>query len=422
MVAIFTYGIVYNAWGLFLNLFVLASDFDKEFLGLANMAPAVSALVLGIPLGIFSNKIGQKKAMLVGLAASAAACGLIAVSSQAPLILIASFLWGMGTTLFTISQAPLTMEVSDAGNRLTLFSLNSSLQFISGIIGNFAAGLVPGLVAGWFNISDISPAAYQSVFLCSAIVGFAAIIPIYLIHKEKHIFEPSLAQPVRPTADSPEDYGIKWLFKKDVIRLLLPNLITGAGAGILIPYLNVFYMERFELGNEELGFLFSLSSIITGMAVLAGPRLTRWFGGKIKLVVVSQSLSLAFMMLAGFSSNLTASAIGFLMRAMLMNIAPPGWTAFVMEQTPPARQGTISSYLNLLWTAGWLSGPYISGLVQESYGFKPLFIATFCLYALAIGLTWKFFHKTELNTAPVKETVEGTVSIGHLNVAVEKGE
>lgn len=400
LVTIFIYGIVYNTWGLFLNLFVLSNNFNKEFLGFANMVPAIAALVLGIPLGVVSDKIGRKRAMLVGLAVSAFSTGLMAISTSAGVILTSSFFWGVGTTLFTISQAPFLMKISDEKNRLTLFSLNSSMQIMAGVLGNYFAGQIPGIAAGWLKISEVSPAAYQAVFFTCTGVGFLAIIPILFIHKDQQRIVSSTIKPVEGLVENPADFNLRRLITPEVIKLSLPNMIIGAGAGILIPYMNVFYMERFGLGNRELGILFSLSALITGVGIMSGPRLAKWLGSKIKVVVFTQAASLFFMMLAGFSQVMGLSVIGFLMRGMLMNIAPPVWSAFCMEQTSPSRQGAVNSFLNLTWTAGWLAGPFISGLIQERYGFSPLFIATFLLYGLAILLTWIFFHNSE----PKKET------------------
>ncbi len=365
LTAIFFYGVIYNAWSLFLNLFVLARGFNKEFLGLANMMPAAAALVLGIPLGMLSDRIGQKKAMLIGLASSALACAFMAAADSAITITAASLLWGSGTALFTISQAPFMMKISDEGNRLALFSLNGSLQIFSGVFGNYLAGLIPGIAAGWLNVPEISPSAYQAVFLCCAAVGFLGLAPISLIRvRESSTGEPeNLAS--KAGAGMAALPGIQWVFSGQTLKLLAPNFIIGVGAGLLIPYLNVFYIERFGLENEALGFLFSLSSLITGAGMLAGPILTRWCGGKIRMVALVQALSLGFMLLAGFSKYLIISSIGFLVRAMLINIAPPVWSAFVMEQTAADRQGAMSSFQNLVWTAGWFCGPYLSGLVQE---------------------------------------------------------
>jgi predicted MFS family arabinose efflux permease len=73
-----------------------------------------------------------------------------------------------------------------------------------------------------------------------------------------------------------------------------------------------------------------------------------------------------------------------------------------MEQTPEHQQGTVSSFLNIAWQVGWSVGPYISGVVQERYGFSPLFVATTILYLVAIAVMWKLFHQVEeVRSAPV---------------------
>ena len=40
----------------------------------------------------------------------------------------------------------------------------------------------------------------------------------------------------------------------------------------------------------------------------------------------------------------------------------------------------VTSIRNLAWNVGWAVGPYISGLVQQRWGFNPLFVNTAVLY------------------------------------------
>ncbi len=108
-------------------------------------------------------------------------------------------------------------------------------------------------------------------------------------------------------------------------------------------------------------------------------------------MVVTQSSSLVFLLLMGFAPVLWLSAIGYLMRTALMNMASPLYTAFCMEHTPEHQQGFVNSVLNLSWNIGWAVGPFVSGVVQQNYGFAPLFVATAVLYFFAIVLQWKFF-------------------------------
>ncbi len=60
------HGLVYSAWTLFFNLYLLERAFTLEFLGKANAAPGLAALLLGIPLGLLSDRMGRKSAMLLG--------------------------------------------------------------------------------------------------------------------------------------------------------------------------------------------------------------------------------------------------------------------------------------------------------------------------------------------------------------------
>jgi predicted MFS family arabinose efflux permease len=76
-------------------------------------------------------------------------------------------------------------------------------------------------------------------------------------------------------------------------------------------------------------------------------------------------------------------------------MSAPLYSAFCMEHIPENQQGFANSILSLTWNVGWAVGPYISGLVQERYGFTPLFITTSILYFTAIALTWYFFVRME---------------------------
>jgi predicted MFS family arabinose efflux permease len=112
-------------------------------------------------------------------------------------------------------------------------------------------------------------------------------------------------------------------------------------------------------------------------------------------VAFTQLSSVVFMLMIGFVPLLWVAGFAFLMRAALMNMAAPLYSAFCMEQTPEHQQGLTNSVLNVAWQIGWAVGPYISGVVQEQYGFGPLFLATTFLYLVAIGVMWRFFHDAE---------------------------
>jgi MFS family permease len=391
LLALLLDGFLFTAFSLFFNFYVLADGHSREFLGLINAMPSIAALVLGLPMGMLSDRIGRKPAMLIGFTLANVGIAIMLITHQPILMLAMAFLWGAAGQLYFLSQAPFMMKVSDDSSRDLLFSLSFGVFPLASTLGNALAGVLPGFFSRVFNLPVQSAAAYQAVLLVSVFSSFLVLIPILFI-KEPHTVNPTPL--VAPRHHSITDiWGI--IKRPLTIRLSLPNLVTGIGAAMLMPYLNVFFAERYHVSDRNLGFLFAISSLLLGVATFIGPRLVGNLGGKIRMIVLSQGVSVVFLVLLGFSPFAWLAIVGFFVRGTLMNMVAPLFDAFAMERTPESEQGTINSIRNWAWNVGWAVGPYISGLVQQSYGFTPIFITTIILYTLGIFLTWVFFGKKQ---------------------------
>jgi len=391
LMAIIVDGVIYSAWSLFFNFYILSRGFDKEFLGIVNALPSVSALLLSIPLGMLSDRIGRRKAMLIGLLVNTIAMGLQVTFTGPSILMVMVFIGGVGQNLYYISQSPFIMSVSDNKTRTILFSLTFGLVTLSGAVGSLFAGYLPGFFGNVLQVQADSATAYQAVLLCAVALGSVSMLFIFLIH------EPAASH---VAAQEKRQSVVAVLRKPVLLKLAVPQLLTGFGAAILIPYINVFFSERFQFSDQSLGLLFSLSALLTGIGTVIGPRLALLLRSKVGTVVLTQSVSLVFLVLMGFTGVPWLAAVGYLVRGTAMNMGHPLLNTFSMEQFEAGEQGTANSVFNLAWTSGWAIGPYISGIVQQRYGFQPLFITTTILYALAISLTWLFFYKMEQQITP----------------------
>jgi len=391
LMAIIVDGVIYSAWSLFFNFYILSRGFDKEFLGIVNALPSVSALLLSIPLGMLSDRIGRRKAMLIGLLVNTIAMGLQVTFTGPSILMVMVFIGGVGQNLYYISQSPFIMSVSDNKTRTILFSLTFGLVTLSGAVGSLFAGYLPGFFGNVLQVQADSATAYQAVLLCAVALGSVSMLFIFLIR------EPAASH---VAAQEKRQSVVAVLRKPVLLKLAVPQLLTGFGAAILIPYINVFFSERFQFSDQSLGLLFSLSALLTGIGTVIGPRLALLLRSKVGTVVLTQSVSLVFLVLMGFTGVPWLAAVGYLVRGTAMNMGHPLLNTFSMEQFEAGEQGTANSVFNLAWTSGWAIGPYISGIVQQRYGFQPLFITTTILYALAISLTWLFFYKMEQQITP----------------------
>lgn len=381
------YGMILTGWQLFFNFYILQSGFNPDFLGLVNSMPSLAGLILGIPLGRLSDRIGRKTALIIGLFASSLTMLAQITFHQPAVIVVMAFMTGIFNMLFIISQAPLMVKLSNTENRTMLFSLNYGLQTIAGAVGSLFAGQLPTIFGTVLHVGATSAVAYQAVLIVSILFGMTASIPLWAM-QEPQAPQASTSSALPQSKPSP---GLTRM----MLKMITPQILIGFGAAILIPYMNVFFKFRFNISDGLLGFLFSLSALMIGIGTLVGPHLAARLGGKVHAVVATQFISLIFLLVTGFAPFLWLSAIGYLMRTALMNMSSPLFSAFCMEHTPENQQGYVNSLLNLSWNIGWAVGPFISGLVQQNYGFTPLFIATAILYLAAIIFAWFFFVREE---------------------------
>ena len=380
-------GVAFSIYQLYFNLYVLSLGLGKEFLGLLAAIPAGVTLVLGLPIGVLADRIGRRAALLLGNFGVAAAIVLLTSSPSPIIMVVASLLLGVSQAIFILSIAPFIMRVSKEETRTALFSAQFGLSILSGFVGSLLAGQLPGWFAGLLAVGVESPPAYRAAILISALLTFASNLPLWFVRE---------SPPAERTTHVDIGLGGLWaqLTRPLVIKLIVPNIFVGFGAAILIPYMNVFFKERYAMPDNQLGLLFSLTAVSTGVATLLGPRLARSLG-KVRAVVFTQAASLVFMMAIGFVPGVLLASAAFFMRSALMNMGGPLYQAFSMEQVPDHERATLNSAQTLVWEFGWAFGPAVSGFVQQRFGFAPLFLATTALYGVAAVLTYAFFHNME---------------------------
>jgi MFS family permease len=172
-------------WELFFNLYILSLGINNDMLGLIRSATPLAALVLGCPLGLFSDRFGRRRSMLIGLV-----IGFMGMFFQIrvpnPILIFAfGLVQGAGFMLYRVSQPPFIMAVSKKENQAIIFSLNFGLLTIAATIGNLVAGQVPDWLYRWLGIIQGSAASYQWVITAGILLAATSLIPVFLIREEK---------------------------------------------------------------------------------------------------------------------------------------------------------------------------------------------------------------------------------------------
>ncbi len=296
--------------------------------------------------------------------------------------------YGLAMTLEMVSAAPFMMENSTDEERDALFSANYGLQTLIGFLGTLVGGYLPSLFGRLQGVGYESAPAYRAAL--AVMVGLLALAVVPML---------GVTEKARPAANLAKRSWRPWENLSDrrlAWRILLPSSITSMGAAILIPYMNLFFKETYAIGDNLLGVVFAVSSVVTGLATLAAPLLAnRW--GRVRSLVGTQLLSIPFLLTIGFSPLFWVSGAAFWARAALMNMGHPLFGAFTMAQIPDEERATISGLLGMSWNIGWSVGPFLSGYMQQhpSIGFKPIFVITCTFYLAAAVMTRAFFQRMD---------------------------
>lgn len=355
--------------------------FNEELIGWTMTASSSAALVGAVPAGYLGDILGRKISLLLSSAlVSLAVLGLVFWRDPVGFIVLNGVI-GLGQSLAGVSAGPFLMENSREEERTYLFAFNSGLQTLAQSLGNWFGGRLPGQLGLWLGVPATSTTAYAWAIALMATASMLALLPLALLHRP-------------PRARSGRDMlaPFSYAFRRPVLlsKLIAPQLIIGLGAGLLIPFMNLFFRQTYGRSDAEIGSLFAWGSLAMGIGLLLAPPLADRFG-KMRFVVVTQALSIPFLVLLGFSPWYGLSALAYLVRVALMNMSGPVYSTFVMEQVESKARATVASLVSMTWNLGWAAMPALSGWIQVQWGFGPVFGGTISTYAIAIGLMWLFF-------------------------------
>ncbi len=391
---LFTVIITGTALGIFRllqNFYVLSLGFDEALLGKLITTNNLTALIVALPVGYLGDLLGRKRSLILGgLLISLSVAGMV-IWPIVPAFYALSVARGFAQSLQGITMAPFLMENSQEEERTYLFSFSMGLRMLSGFAGNWVGGYLPTWLGSLLGASATSSTAYGAAIFIMAVLFGTGIVPLLFITRNKlGADERSVFAPIRFILDHPGLVG----------KLVGPMLITALGAGLIMPFMNIFFRTVHNQSDQVIGSLFAWGSLAMGLGLLIAPALAERFG-KIRVVVFTQGLSVPFLIILGFAPAFWVGASAYYVRLALMNMSTPIYETFVMEQVDPSSRALVASLTSMAWNFGRGFSPSISGSLQVKYGFGPPFLGTITLYIIAISLIWIFFLRNKQAKAQV---------------------
>jgi len=391
-------GAAMGVFRLLFNFFVLSLGYDEALLGSLVTTTSLTALIVALPMGYLADMLGRKASLLLSGSLMAISLAAMVIWPGTAMLFVNNVIFGVAQSLAAVTMAPFLMENSSDKERTYLFSFASGLQMLSNSIGNWIGGYLPTWVGNLKGVDATSSAAYSGSLLLVAILAGIAVFPLALLNT------PRLSRSEK-TVFAPVTYAIK--HTRTLGKLILPMFLTSIGAGLIMPFQNVFFRQVHHQSDTVIGTIFAWGSLAMGIGLLIAPPLADRLG-KVRLVVITQALSIPFLIMLGFAPWIWMSVLAYYVRVALMNMSTPVYQTFVMEHVEPSARATVASLNSMSWNFGWAFSPIISGWLQVNYGFGPPFLGTIILYSISVYLYWAFFWRGKVErveTAPLPETI-----------------
>jgi MFS family permease len=379
----FFVGLAFAGFQLLFNLYLKELSYKESSIGQILSMTAWGAVIITLPVAYLLQKFQIRKVLILSTLLASMFYFLQATILELRGLLWVSLILGMMVASYRVAAAPFFMKNSTEKERTYLFSMNFGMTMFAAIIGSLGGGY---LVSLFNNIFHDQVWAYRSSLYVAVFFGLLGVIPFYLIKPEENVNK----------KDEDLVWDMKLLRKRGglLLKLCFPFFIVGLGAGLIIPFLNLYFRDRFFLPAKSIGIYYALLQFFMLAGILLGPVLSKKVG-MIKSVVYTQLVSIPFMLCLAFNYFLPVAVMAFLMRGALMNMNQPIATNFSMEKVSEKERPLTNSLTALAWTLSWGISANLGGKLIQSFGYTlPLLIAA-GLYILSSILYYYFFSSKE---------------------------
>jgi len=387
--ATFLNGFALGIWTVLFNLYLLDLGFREDFIGYMFLLSGLVAGLAAFPVGIVCDKIGRKKSLLTGvMAGSVFNAILVCTSNPIPLLTVSLFggFGGLFSVILWVVGPPFMMENSEPEERTHLFSINLATFFLSNMAGSFAGGFLPEVFGSLLGVGNESVMAYRVTLTLSVVFLFLSFLPYFAIKERQY---------QKNNATMASRFSLKAIQSRAIIgKLVLTTGLIGLGAGLIVPFFNVFFKNKLQATPERIGIIFALGNVMTAVGIVLAPVVSGRLG-KVRAVVLTQLSSIPFIFGIAFSPSLGFAAVSYLARGALMVMGVPIYQNLAMEVVQTEERATTSGFTTMADRIPRAVGSSIAGqmMTQGSYVLPYMITSAFYFFGSTLFLT--FFRKAE---------------------------
>tara|TARA_B100001250_G_scaffold404806_1_gene421313 strand:- start:72 stop:1373 length:1302 start_codon:yes stop_codon:yes gene_type:complete len=382
----FFLSLIHVAFILILNIYLRKQGFSDPEIASFNSLRFVGALAFALPLGIYIR--GRRLKPFFKMASLMVPLTSIMIIeaihySMTPLIQLSFILWGIGMMLMRVCSLPFIIRHTTNDNSTEALSLSASTWSLSTMVSGL---IISGL--DWISKIKLSPDLiklneYGMLWIITLIGSLSYVFTIQINE------DADFNKGKRPGIFSlHKTYDWSMIFKA-----ISPLILISIGAGLTIPFVNLFFNSVFNFNSSDFSLLSSITAMLVFTFSLLVPTLRKKYGYWMTIVFVQTLAILCLVIMslteiyASYPYAVIIAVAAYIFRQPLMHMAHPASNELMMNYVGKNNQELISALSSSLWSASWfISAKLFEWLRLLDFRYYEIFLITAFLYVLGVIL------------------------------------
>ena len=391
--------LVHVGFILILNIYLRSEGFSDPEIASFNSLRFIGALAFSLPLGIYI-KSRRLKPFFILSAILVPIISIVLIESIRlniiPIIQLSFLSWGIAMMFLRVCSLPFIIRNTTSQNSSQALSLNAATWSLATIIsGVIISGLNSIQLIHLFNIDIIFNE--RTILWLITLISISSI-PLSLKIEDQNNVESIDSNKNALSINKSYDWDL-------IFKAISPLILISIGAGLTIPFVNLFFNSVFNFSFSDFSLLGSVTAILVFFSSLMVPTLKQKYGYWMTIVFV-QGLSIGCLitmamteLFSGYHYALYFAISAFILRQPLMHMAHPSSNELMMNFVGKRNQELISALSSSLWSASWfISAKIFEWLRILQFRYYEIFLMTAFLYIIGVilyGILIKQFENTQ---------------------------
>jgi DHA1 family multidrug resistance protein-like MFS transporter len=351
------------------TLFAVELGAAGAMLGLIVAMRWIARLVVDVPVGVLSERIGRRQLFIGGIVV-AALSGLVSALAPDPDVLLAArVLEGIGAGMSTTVALAMVADRSDAGSRGRMMGHYQSIQRI----GFWFGPAIGGFIAAGLGLR-------ASLWAYAALAGLA-IIPALFVTEARRAPASHAALALRATVGS-------LLRSRDMVLVCAVSFaifftMTGTQFTVL-----PLFADELHLGPDAVGWSLFASNTV-GFLLLYPTGALSDRGLQHGTVVVLTAIAAVGLVVMSGASDVVSLMIASVVLGFGNALRGPATQAYAIDAGGSGNHGATAGVFRAIGDAGSAAGPVLAALLI-GLGSRPFFIVNAALLVLVALAFWRW--------------------------------